>query len=205
MYAWDIPYRYLVEKLWASQIKWVRTISYYKQIHITIFFAGQGIAFLLTFVTYVNTGNTMKMGEISAAIGIILSMQYVVIGLAGLGIQQASKIFSAADRIQAVLLAPEYEKEQVVESKYAVEMVDLSASWEAQDKAKESEENQEMSPLLRRQRTSVDMTFDTLKNLNMQVLPGELIMIVGPVGSGKTSIFNAILSEMIIHSGKLGI
>jgi len=59
--------------------------------------------------------------------------------------------------------------------------------------------------MLRKQRTSVDMTFDTLKNLNMQIMPGELIMIVGPVGSGKSSIFHALLSEMIVHSGKLGI
>ena len=134
MYAWDIPYRYLVEKLWASQIKWVRIISLYKQIHITIFLAGQGIAFLLTFVTYVYTGNTMKLSDITSAIGLILSMQYIVIGLAGLGIQQVSKIFSAANRIQTVLLAPEYEKEDVPASKFAIEMKDLSASWEVQDK-----------------------------------------------------------------------
>ena len=210
MYAWDIPYRHLVENLWAKQIKWVRIISSYKHIHLAVFFSGQGIAFLLTFSTFVYTGNTMKLGEISTAIGIILSMQYVVIGLAGLGIQQASKIFSAANRIQTVLQAPEYEKEKVVESKFAIEMEDLSASWEAQDKGKETDEGNSPDPegtplLLRRKRTSVDMTFDTLKNLNMQILPGELVMIVGPVGSGKSSIFNAILSEMIIHSGKLGI
>ena len=30
-------------------------------------------------------------------------------------------------------------------------------------------------------------------------------MIVGPVGAGKSSVFHAILSEMIIHSGSLGI
>ena len=49
------------------------------------------------------------------------------------------------------------------------------------------------------------MTFDTIKNLNVKILPGELIIIVGPVGSGKSSVFHAILSEMIIHSGSLGI
>ena len=84
-------------------------------------------------------------------------------------------------------------------------MEEMCASWEENTKDVETEPVSEDRPLLRKQRTSVDMTFDTLKNLNIQILPGELVMIVGPVGSGKSSIFHALLSEMVVHSGKLGI
>jgi len=74
MYAWDIPYRYLVEKIWAGQIKWQRNITSLKQIHISFFTAGQGLTFLVTFATFVYSGNTLTLGDMSAAIGIILSV-----------------------------------------------------------------------------------------------------------------------------------
>ena len=49
------------------------------------------------------------------------------------------------------------------------------------------------------------MTFDTLNNLSMEVGKGELVMIIGPVGSGKSSILHAMLSEMIINDGDISI
>lgn len=42
-----------------------------------------------------------------------------------------------------------------------------------------------------------------LKQLTTTIKPGELCAIIGPVGSGKSSILNAILSELTIDSGTL--
>ena len=36
----------------------------------------------------------------------------------------------------------------------------------------------------------------TLKNINLEVKQGELVAIVGPVGSGKSSLLLALLGEM---------
>jgi len=74
MYAWDIPYRYLIENIWGVQMKWQRRITSLKQIHISLFTAGQGITFLITFSTFVYSGNTLTLGNLSAAIGIVLSI-----------------------------------------------------------------------------------------------------------------------------------
>ena len=64
------------------------------------------------------------------AIGIILSMQYIVIGIGSLGIQQMAKVLAAAGRINNVLLQSEYDQIEAKTSKYAIEMTDLCASWE---------------------------------------------------------------------------
>lgn len=42
---------------------------------------------------------------------------------------------------------------------------------------------------------------NTLKNINIKVKPGELVAIVGQVGSGKSSLLNVILKELPINSG----
>ncbi|XP_025993846.1 probable multidrug resistance-associated protein lethal(2)03659 [Solenopsis invicta] len=46
---------------------------------------------------------------------------------------------------------------------------------------------------------------DTLQNINMQVRPGELIAIVGQVGSGKSSLLNVILRELRLQEGSIQI
>ena len=117
------------------------------------------------------------MGQVLAAIGIILSVQYIAIGIGSLGIQQVAKILAAANRITSVLLQSEYKQIEVQESKYAIEMTGLCASWENEqdspdatvlpDSPKKSASVSPGTPLLRRQRTSVDMTFDTLRDLNV--------------------------------------
>lgn len=44
---------------------------------------------------------------------------------------------------------------------------------------------------------------DTLQNINIKVRPGELIAIVGQVGSGKSSLLNVILNELRLREGSI--
>lgn len=40
-----------------------------------------------------------------------------------------------------------------------------------------------------------------LSNINIKIKPGNLVAVVGSVGSGKTSLLSAILGEMYKQSG----
>lgn len=46
-------------------------------------------------------------------------------------------------------------------------------------------------------------TEDTLKNININVRPGELIAVVGQVGSGKSSLMNVLLKELRLREGTI--
>jgi len=43
----------------------------------------------------------------------------------------------------------------------------------------------------------------TLKNINIRIKPGSLVAIVGPVGSGKSSLLSAILGELPKSFGRV--
>ncbi|KAK0074938.1 hypothetical protein PV326_012047, partial [Microctonus aethiopoides] len=44
---------------------------------------------------------------------------------------------------------------------------------------------------------------DTLHGINIKIEPGQLVAIVGPVGSGKSSLVNVILKELTLSGGKI--
>ncbi|XP_053594500.1 probable multidrug resistance-associated protein lethal(2)03659 [Microplitis demolitor] len=46
---------------------------------------------------------------------------------------------------------------------------------------------------------------DTLKRINIHIEPGQLVAVVGQVGSGKTSLLNAILKELPAHTGSIDV
>lgn len=52
-------------------------------------------------------------------------------------------------------------------------------------------------------RWDTENTEYTLNNVNLRVQPGTLVAIIGPVGSGKTSLIQAILGELPIESGTI--
>ncbi|ERL96061.1 hypothetical protein D910_00906, partial [Dendroctonus ponderosae] len=44
---------------------------------------------------------------------------------------------------------------------------------------------------------------NTLTNITLSVTPGALLAVIGPVGSGKSSLFHVILQELVLNSGNL--
>ncbi|KAH0815457.1 hypothetical protein GEV33_007334 [Tenebrio molitor] len=48
-------------------------------------------------------------------------------------------------------------------------------------------------------------TENTLNNINITATPGKLVAIIGPVGSGKSSLFHVILQELTLSDGSLRI
>lgn len=54
-------------------------------------------------------------------------------------------------------------------------------------------------------RWDTENTEYTLNNVNLRVQPGTLVAIIGPVGSGKSSLIQAILGELPIESGTINV
>ena len=53
--------------------------------------------------------------------------------------------------------------------------------------------------------SQVDRGVRTLSDLQLKVRKGELIAVVGEVGSGKSSLLSAILGEMVLHDTEGGL
>ena len=51
--------------------------------------------------------------------------------------------------------------------------------------------------------TVFNRSYSTLTDLSLQIKQGELVAIIGSVGSGKSSLLSALLGEMLLHEGQV--
>ncbi|CAG2179811.1 unnamed protein product, partial [Oppiella nova] len=51
--------------------------------------------------------------------------------------------------------------------------------------------------------TTSDSPFATIKNISFNINPGDLLAVIGPVGSGKSSLLMSILNELPVLEGSI--
>lgn len=100
------------------------------------------------------------------------------------GLHQMAQALVCIRRLRRFMLHDEINKtrqslSQTVTDSFALSMTDVNAKWHGDGKD------------------------DTLRNVSLTVPPGSFIAIVGQVGSGKSSLLQAILQELPLTSGSI--
>ncbi|XP_023212557.1 multidrug resistance-associated protein 4-like [Centruroides sculpturatus] len=185
MYTWELPYAALVEKIREKEMKKVRVFLYARGIaHIL----GYPICRLFTSLTYL--AFFLNGGQLNAEIiYITMAASAHIFGsttiLFSRAADCAAEVLVSLKRLQDFLLLQEKDDETlkaVEESKILTEcgiwMNNVTATWKKE-------------------------TYPTLNDISINVQPGELLTVIGPVGSGKTSFLLSILGEIPVTSGKV--
>ena len=96
-----------------------------------------------------------------------------------------------------------YSFKESQNDKIVIELKDSAFSWNKSDKEKSSplsDVNEDLEPMI----TNEDSTF-LFSNFNLKIKAGQLIGVVGKVGSGKTSLLHILMAEMEKQNGKFRI
>jgi ATP-binding cassette subfamily C (CFTR/MRP) protein 4 len=188
MYCWEEPFKKLVECLRNQELKYQRNlyfVSTFNQIidqtlNPTIIFTS-----VTCFIFFTNLPLLPSY--------IVLAMSYYMVVSHSIGFfftQEITMCIAAnvsLNRMQEFLLKKDAEKRNLLaETKQSprIHCSDLFASWG---------------------KAGAKGTEFRLKNINFDVRANELTAIIGPVGSGKTSMLLALLEELNIDSGELDI
>eukprot|EP00058_Branchiostoma_floridae_P007841 XP_002593329.1 hypothetical protein BRAFLDRAFT_119583 [Branchiostoma floridae] len=144
-----------------------------------------------TFVTFALTGHNITAGLVFRALGLYNILQLAVFTFLPIAIVNLSESLVSLGRIQEFLLLEEAECEEVSgrtgritatspkEAECSVMLTDVNATWTG------------------------DSDHPTLKDINLQLKPGQLLAVIGPVGSGKSSLLSAVLKELPVMSGEV--
>ncbi|XP_023236891.1 multidrug resistance-associated protein 4-like [Centruroides sculpturatus] len=185
MYTWELPYVALVEKFRKKEMKKVRMFLYARGVSIML---GYPICRLFTSLTYL--AFFLNGGQLNAQIAYItMALSAYIFGstisLFSRATDCAAEVLVSSKRLQDFLLLQEKDDETLkavenskILTEYGIWMNNVTATWKKE-------------------------TYPTLKDISINVQPGELLTVVGPVGSGKTSFLLSILGEIPVTSGKV--
>ncbi|CAD5123707.1 DgyrCDS12027 [Dimorphilus gyrociliatus] len=184
MYCWEKPFEKILTRLRDNEVNYIRKSYFIRGLNWVGYFAIGKLSLLAIIIPYVLTGNTLKPKTIYVTIAWIEVLRPVVFWFLPTSIETVTEIKESLRRIQVFLLLEEkcaddapvevWEDEDTV-----IKLLNLVTVWPT----KEQESGFKM------------------KKLDFTAKRGELISVVGQVGSGKSSFLYTLLNEMRIESG----
>uniref|UniRef100_A0A8C3TI31 ATP-binding cassette sub-family C member 5 n=1 Tax=Chelydra serpentina TaxID=8475 RepID=A0A8C3TI31_CHESE len=221
MYAWEKSFAKAIKGIRNVERKILEKAGYVQSVNSALTPIVSTLAIVMTFVLH-----TLLKQELTASVAFsVIAMFNVMrfsIAILPFSVKAAAEAKVSLTRLKKILLTeipPVYVK-QLKNSENAVVMENATLSWELQNEHSRKNNNENMNgksaykyqpkpePVLPHSETSVreeDSAAIALYNLSFTVKKEKVLGICGNVGSGKSSVISAILGQMFLYDGTVGV
>ncbi|XP_019616414.1 PREDICTED: multidrug resistance-associated protein 4-like [Branchiostoma belcheri] len=192
MYTWEKPFSEIVANLRKLEIRVITKAAMCNGLNMTFSSVSIRMIVFFTFVTFTLTGNQLTAGVIFRSIGLYNILQLAVMTFIPFAITNVSESLVSMKRIQKFLLLEDVDCPETTTNRKS--SISVTCPQDAG-----------CSILLNKVTAKWEGDSDqlTLKNINLKLGPGQLLAVIGPVGSGKSSLLSAMLQEMPALSGQV--
>ncbi|XP_044752072.1 probable multidrug resistance-associated protein lethal(2)03659 isoform X2 [Coccinella septempunctata] len=210
MYAWEKPFAKLIGAARRYEIKMLRIAGFFKGIILSFIIFNTRLSIFASIIAYVLLGNSINAEKVfvltsfynilRATMTVFFPTGIVMVAEANVSVNRLNKFLNYEERVPSETTKEIQrnlrDKKDVEEStETSMNGVDTSIAKKDVDIgifmkngwAKWSE-------------ASMD---NTLSEITFSVTPGKLLAVIGPVGSGKSSLFQTILKELPLMDGSL--
>ncbi|KAH1013297.1 hypothetical protein HUJ04_002305 [Dendroctonus ponderosae] len=222
MYAWENAFIDVISRLRKKELKMLVLTSYIRGITMSFLMITARAGIFLTVLSYVWLDNAITAEQVFVIGGYYLIIRISCTVYFPLGLNAIAEAQVSIRRIERFLLTdeavvgdrsvlnPDYDPNQTVPFKREKGDLNLRASsvFSADFPLRDASSRTTRSP-----EAPAQVTISRgiakygkalcLDNINTQMSSGQLVAIVGVVGSGKTCLLNLILGELKLFSGKL--
>ncbi|CAG9833829.1 unnamed protein product [Diabrotica balteata] len=190
MYAWEIPFRKIIRIARKNEIKIITKSAYVRAAFMALNLFTTRLAMFCTLLTVV-----LLKGPITTSTVFVVMSYFNVLSIAMLlmftrGVSEIAEGLVAIRRIKGFLLSEEYDPNKtnllmhgnvksVDDFNDIVSLKNLTVKW------------------------NVSFSDNALVNIHLNILAGQLVGIIGPVGSGKSSLLQTLLGELDITQGEM--
>ncbi|XP_017883367.1 probable multidrug resistance-associated protein lethal(2)03659 [Ceratina calcarata] len=183
MYVWEIPYSRLVEKARGKEINVLKKYAIIEQIGLTTDIFVPRVSLFTTILTYVLTGQYIDAEKVFMATSFYNILRGSMTAGFPLSVHLMAEALVSIRRLEKFMLHAEISEPQKIANQVAsqsnpIYIKNVSARWsETRDYA--------------------------LQNIDLKVRAGDFIAVIGQIGSGKSSLLQAILRELPLTEGVL--
>ncbi|CAH1117973.1 unnamed protein product [Phaedon cochleariae] len=180
MYAWEKSFEKLIKLMRADEIKDLTSASYLRGVFLSCMVFIERLTLFLTVTCYVLLGNVITADKVFSMAQFFNLLQYGIAILYPMAIAYGAETLISVKRLQDFLLLEE-RKTPTIETTEdnGIQLTNVSASWTSDS--------------------------STLKDITLNLPPGTLCAIVGPVGAGKSSLLQLLLGELPSKSGTVNL
>ncbi|XP_049854061.1 ATP-binding cassette subfamily C member 4-like [Schistocerca gregaria] len=193
LYTWENYFAKLIEACRRLETASIRSTAYVRCTMSSFGIFVTRFSIFISIVTYVLLGEAITAEKVFVVIAYYNLLADTMGDCFPKAIIFGAEFLVSTKRVQRFLMndeikkLPDYMEEHNVDSitQYSddddagIDLMEASAKW------------------------SINNTENTLNNVNLTVTPKQLVAVIGPVGSGKSSLLQAILNELPLCSGSL--
>lgn len=214
MYAWEKPFKSLVRTARRREVTTIGVSLLLKVINGTLFFVSSKIIVFAALITYVLLGYSFNPEIVFVSIGLANLMRISLTLMFPGAVAYCAETVVSCRRIDKFLKLPELEHSLTTYKasndcfgcKYVVQMSKVTASWTPYGRQDDIGSASKLSSSTSTQipgAGSDSKSNEIIRNLSLGIKPRDLVLIVGRVGSGKSSVLMSILGELPVTSGCL--
>ncbi|KAI8868431.1 P-loop containing nucleoside triphosphate hydrolase protein [Ramicandelaber brevisporus] len=208
--AWEKPLEEQVNDARNREMSSLMRSAMMKAFNMAFFYSSASLVSMLAVTTLFFTADSFKASQVFTAMALFNVVRLTITNFVPTALEALSEARVSSRRIVDFMLLPELKPisrqvlgddvnndgngSDIEKSNVAVEITGASFAWEAPDHVTEAPSDVSKA---------VNQRQVTLHSLNVSIRRNEVTVVVGPVGSGKTSLAMAILGELTLLHGTI--
>ncbi|CAG9336325.1 unnamed protein product [Blepharisma stoltei] len=165
---------------------------------VTIAATGIALTLLVTFSSYVYTGNKLETEKLFCVVTILLLNCFLSCKMSDLSFFTLIMIKSTMERITKIMLLSEKMYYDNSDDSKDLAISAENATFSYSNKSPKNEESENSSKSLLKDEKTDDIA---ISSLNFSLKQGEFMIVIGPIGSGKSSLLLGLLHEIYPLNG----
>ncbi|XP_067014322.2 ATP-binding cassette subfamily C member 4 [Anabrus simplex] len=210
MYAWEKPFSKLVILARRAEIQMVTKTSYIRGIYMMFHMCTTRIALFATLITMAITEQPLQVNKVFVSLSYFNIISMTMSQMFVRGIAEVAEALVSVKRLQDFMLHDEFcSSQSPLEAYWKPTTPPTSADEKHASNGSvakpEKKEKAAEGAMVELQKVTAkwdpDATDDTLTGVDIKVPKGKLVIVIGHVGAGKSSLLQAILGELTLTSG----